>query len=93
MKTSRVYTRVTGCKVAYMEKGQQNKPRFSHGWLRLRGSRTDSGNGSIMVGSGSGGAEQTQEMVQSWLAHTQGEHILQNNSLLALWLEVADETK
>ena len=29
-----------------------------------------------MVGSGSGGAEQTQEMVQTWLAHTQGENIL-----------------
>ena len=55
MKTSHVYTRVTGCKVAYMKKGQQNRPRFSHGWLRLRGSRTDSGNGSDMVGSHSGG--------------------------------------
>ena len=30
-----------------------------------------------MVGSGSGGAEQTQEMVQTWLAYTQGENILQ----------------
>jgi hypothetical protein len=59
MKTSRVYTRVTGCKVAYMRKGSRTDP------------------GSVMVGSGSGGAEQTQEMVQSWLAHTQGEHILQ----------------
>ena len=55
MKTSRVYTRVTGCKVAYMKKGQQNRPRFSHDWLRLRGSRTDSGNGSGMVGSHSWG--------------------------------------
>jgi len=56
MKTSSVYTRVTGCTVAYMEKRQQNRPRFSHGWIRLRGSRTDSGNGSDMVGSHSGGA-------------------------------------
>ena len=75
MKTSRVYTRVTDCKVGYMKKGQQNRPRFSHGWLRLRGRRTDSGNGSVMVGSHLGGAYTS------------------NNSLLALWLEVADETK
>ena len=39
------------------QKGQQNRPRkwFSHGWLRLRGSRTNSGNGSDRVGSHSGG--------------------------------------
>ena len=42
-----------------------------------------------MVGSGSGGAEQTQEMVGS---HSGGAYT-SNNSLLALWLEVADETK
>ena len=62
MKLSRVYTRVTGWRVAYME-------------IRRKGSRTDPGNGSVMVGSGSRGAYTS------------------NNLLLALWLEVADETK
>ena len=43
MKISHVYTRVTGCRVTYMK-------------IRRKGSRTDPGNGLVMVGSGSGGA-------------------------------------
>jgi hypothetical protein len=74
MKTSSVYTRVTGCKIAYMKKGQQNRPRFSHGWLRLRRSRTDSGNGSVMVGSGSGGAyTSNNSLLALWLNDTSKE--------------------
>ena len=43
MKIIRVYTRVTGYRVTYIE-------------IRRKGSRTDPGNGSVMVGSGLGGA-------------------------------------
>jgi hypothetical protein len=57
-----------------MKKGQQNRPRFSHGWLRLRRSRTDSGNGSVMVGSGSGGAyTSNNSLLALWLNDTSKE--------------------
>ena len=39
MKISRVYTQVTGCRVAYME-------------IRRKGSRTDSGKGSVIIRDG-----------------------------------------
>ena len=53
MKTSRVYTRVTGCRVAYME-------------IRRNSNRTDPGNGSVMKWLAQAQGEHILQIMHCW---------------------------